>query len=226
MSLVAASGVWKEFRQGGECVTALRDVTLAIEPGEFLLITGESGSGKSTLLGLLATLDRPTRGAVVAFGRPVEALSSADLNEIRSRRIGVVFQDFLLIRHLSARDNIRLPFLMAPGQDTGDLTDALIARLKIQHRQRQKPDSLSRGEMQRVALARALVHRPDVLFADEPTANLDRPNAELIWRHLQDLNANEGLTVVVATHGMEFADCSTRLVRLNDGRMVADERRD
>jgi len=225
MSFIAASAVWKEYRQGEETVAALRDISLAVEPGEFLVITGESGSGKSTLLGLLATLDRPTRGTVEIFGMQVDTLTSAKLNELRGKRIGFVFQDFLLFRHLTARDNVRLPFLVIPGVAEPALPDNLLERFKIRHRQNQKPDSLSRGEMQRVALARALVHRPDLLFADEPTANLDRSNAEIIWQHLRALNADEGLTVVVATHNLEFVDRSTRLLRLEDGRIVSDDRR-
>jgi len=223
MALVEGERLWKEYSQGGEKIVALQDISLQIDPGEFVVITGESGSGKSTLLALLGTLERPTRGTVRFLGRTVDALTAAQLDEIRRKHIGFVFQDFLLVRHLSAFDNVRLPALLSGGWEAERAAEALIERFHMSRRRSQRPGALSRGEMQRIALARALINRPQILLADEPTANLDRANAETIWAHLGELNRSEGLAVVVATHNPDTADHATRVVRLADGAMVTDE---
>jgi ABC-type lipoprotein export system ATPase subunit len=224
VGLIEASAVWKEFPQPGESVVALRDVNLTIERGDFLLITGESGSGKSTLLSILGTLDRPTRGEVRFMGEALESLPSKRLDAIRSRHIGFVFQDFRLVRHLSAIDNVRLPQLLSGESPVSDRARSLIDKFKVSHRCRHKPDTLSRGEMQRIALARALINRPEAVFADEPTANLDRTNAGIIWHHLRQLHHDEDLTVVVATHNLDLAETGDRVIRLDDGRVASDEK--
>lgn len=222
MGLIEASAVWKEFPQPGESVVALRDVNLTVERGDFLLITGESGSGKSTLLSILGTLDRPTRGEVRFMGEPLESLPPKRIDAIRSRHIGFVFQDFRLVRHLSALDNVRLPQLLCDEGHVSERARALVEKFKIGHRARHNPDMLSRGEMQRIALARALINRPEVVFADEPTANLDRTNARIIWQHLRQLHQDEDLTVVVATHNLDLAEGCDRVIRLDDGRITSD----
>ncbi|HXI03586.1 MAG TPA: ABC transporter ATP-binding protein, partial [Candidatus Saccharimonadales bacterium] len=171
--MLEAEAVWKEFDQPDERVVALRDVTLAVAEGEFVAVTGESGSGKSTLLSLLGAIDRPTRGEIRFRGEPLGAATPGRLAEIRLRRIGFVFQDFLLVRHLTVSENVMLPAALAAAEDPRGRADALLARVGMAHRAGHRPGDLSRGEMQRVALARALVNRPEVLIADEPTANLD-----------------------------------------------------
>ncbi len=223
MSLVAATGLRKDYRQGGDVVAALRDVALAVEEGEFLCVTGPSGSGKSTLLSLLAGLDRPTRGSVTFRGEALETASSGRLAELRRTGMGFVFQDFRLVRHLTARANVRLPLLFAG--DGEDRADELLERVGLAARAGHRPHELSRGEMQRVAVARALVHDPAVVFADEPTASLDRANREAVWRLLSELHTERGLTLVVAAHDAEQVPGAARTVRLADGRMVEPLRR-
>ena len=221
-ALLGASGVRKEYPQPGTTVTALAGITLAVERGEFVVVTGESGSGKSTLLSLLAGMDRPTRGGVRFDGEALESAAPGRLARIRRERMGFVFQDFRLVRHLTVLGNVRLPLLFAdPGRDA-DETTRLLERVNIAHRARHRPDDLSRGEMQRAALARALANRPDVLFADEPTANLDRRNAGILWELIGDLH-RDGLTVVAATHHVEAVPGERRIVRLDDGRIASDE---
>ena len=219
-ALIEARAVWKEFSEPEQEVVALRDVSLRVEAGEFLTITGPSGSGKSTLLSLLGALDRPTRGTIELAGESLDSASPRLLARIRRERLGFVFQDFLLIRHLSAMANVRLPLLFCDGDD--DLARRLVERVGLSHRAKHRPDALSRGEMQRVALARALVGRPDVLLADEPTANLDRRNSQVIWELLQELSDSDGLTVVVATHDADAVGGAGRVLRLDDGGIEAD----
>lgn len=219
MSLVSAADLGREYRQPGGNVVALRGVTLAIEEGEFLGVTGPSGSGKSTLLALLAGLDRPTHGSVAFRGEPLESASAGRLAELRRTEMGFVFQDFRLVRHLSARANVRLPLFFA-GNGTGrDRVERLLERVGLTARAGHRPHELSRGEMQRVAVARALVHRPAVVFADEPTASLDRANRDAVWALLRELHAEGGLTLVVAVHDAERIPGTARTVRLEDGRL-------
>ncbi len=219
MSLFEIDAVWKEFPQPGQDVMALEDVSLTIEPGEMVTITGESGSGKTTLLTLLAGIDVPTRGAIRFLGKTLDTASTGDLTRLRRDNMGFVFQDFLLVRHLTVLDNVRLPLLFT-GADMGSrFPTQLLQRVGLGHRLGHRPDALSRGEMQRVAVARALVNRPHVLIADEPTANLDRRNGRIVSNLLHELHS-DGLTVVVATHNTELIRNPDRLFELDDGRVV------
>ena len=165
MPFLEARELWKEFAQPGQDVTALCDVSLDIERGDLVVVTGESGSGKTTLLSLLAGLDRPTRGVVRFRDTEVSSATTGRLAEMRREHMGFVFQDFRLIRHLTVLDNVRLPVLLGGAASLAEDALRLIERVNMSHRLRQRPDSLSRGEMQRVALARALVNRPAILFA-------------------------------------------------------------
>jgi putative ABC transport system ATP-binding protein len=222
MPFLEAQGLWKEFPQPGQTVAALRGVSLAVERGEFVVITGESGSGKTTLLSLLAGLDRPTRGIVRFRDAELNGAAAGRVARLRREHMGFVFQDFRLIRHLTVLDNVRLPALFGGGASLAEDALRLIDRVNMTHRLRQRPDSLSRGEMQRVALARALVNRPEVLFADEPTANLDRRNSDVIWDLLRELHDSDGLTLLVATHSHDPARGAGRVLRLDDGSLVSD----
>ena len=224
MPFLEAQGVRKEFAQPGQSVVALRGVSLAIERGEFVVVTGESGSGKTTLLSLLAALDRPTQGVVRFRDVALDSAPAGQLARLRREHMGFVFQDFRLIRHLTVLDNVHLPVVFGAADPLADDALRLIDRVNMSHRLRQRPDSLSRGEMQRVALARALVNRPEVLFADEPTANLDRRNGNIIWDLLGELHDSDGLTIVVATHSHDTARDFRRILRLDDGNLVSDEK--
>jgi len=219
MALLEARALEKRFAQGGQEVVALGGVSLAVERGEFVVVTGESGSGKTTLLSLLAGLDRPSGGAVLFGGESLERAPSERLARLRRESMGFVFQDFRLIRHLTVLENVRLPLLFGAGRTREADAARLLERVSLAHRLRHRPEALSRGEMQRVALARALVNAPTVLFADEPTANLDRRNGRAIWDLLRDLHETDGLTIVVATHDADPLCVPGRILRLDDGRV-------
>jgi ABC-type lipoprotein export system ATPase subunit len=220
--VMEARGVRKEYPQPGQSVVALRDLSLKVEQGEMLSITGESGSGKSTLISLLGALDRPTRGDVLYRGESLASAGPERLSRLRLERFGFVFQEFHLVRHMTVEDNVRLPLALQGSVNGMDRVRALAHRVGLDGRARRRPDELSIGERQRVALARALVNRPEILFADEPTASLDRRNADIIWDLMESLNREEGLTVVVATHNMELASRASRVISLRDGAIDAD----
>lgn len=218
--LVRVSGVRKAYRMGDRVVEALRGVDLAIvEPG-FYAIMGASGSGKSTLLHLLAGLDRPDAGSLHVAGWTLESLSERQLTEYRRHRIGIIFQQFNLIPTLSAIDNVILPGLLG-GRSRGELVDqgqSLLHSLGLKDRSNHRPDALSGGEQQRVAIARALLYSPSVLFADEPTGNLDSGSSEQLWRVLRQLAEERGVTVVMVTHEPTAAIHCRRVHVLRDGR--------
>ena len=223
MELIEAKGLGKEFGPSAQRVAALSDVDFTLAAGESVIITGESGSGKSTLLSLLAALDRPTSGEIRLRGERLDNCTAEELARIRRSSFGFVFQEFLLIRHLTALDNVRLPLAFCRPDSGPEEAELLLETVGMADRAHHRPDALSRGEMQRVALARALAGGPEVLFADEPTANLDRRNAEALWGLLGKLNETTELTVVVATHDADRARGSGRVVRLEGGRVVPDE---
>jgi putative ABC transport system ATP-binding protein len=200
-------------------VHALRGVDLRIDRGELVAIVGPSGSGKTTLLQLLGGLDRPTSGTILFEGHDLAALPQSKLTALRLRTIGFVFQQFNLIPTLTAAENVELA--LGPAGVRGDVrrirVAELLAAVGLAERGRHLPTQLSGGEQQRVAIARALANDPDVLLADEPTGNLDSATGEEILTLLQELNANEGRTVVVITHDASVAARASRTVRLKDG---------
>jgi len=219
--VVEAEGLTRSF---GADVHALDEVSLAVEPGELVVVRGASGAGKSTLLGCLAGLEEPTAGTVRLFGVDVGALSEEARARLRRERVGFVFQDIRLVAHLTARDNARLAGLVlggAAGRAAAARADELLARFGVAHAADRRPSGLSRGEAQRVALARALAHRPGVVFADEPTASLDPDSGKAIWALLVELARDEEqrVAVVAATH--DDAPEGARLVRLENGRLSA-----
>lgn len=222
MPLIETKDLCKEYPQPGGCVTALRDANLAVERGEFVVVFGESGSGKTTLLSLLGALGTPTRGSVRFEGEALESASSSRLAALRCAHFGFVFQDFLLVRHLTALDNVLLPLSFSGRQDLAKDAGPLLEHLNLGARLGHRPDALSRGEMQRVALARALITQPKVIFADEPSANLDQANSAVVWDLLQRFHREKGLTVIVATHNQDMARRATRGVRLAFGEVVSD----
>jgi putative ABC transport system ATP-binding protein len=210
----------RHYGEGETAVRALDQVSLRVERGEMVALVGASGSGKSTLLNILSAVDRPTSGVVNVDGVDLGAASEADLLRLRRESIGLVFQAFHLVPHLTVEENVAVPLALAGGRDP-ERVDALIARVGLEHRRRHVPGELSGGEQQRTALARALIHRPKLLVADEPTGNLDSRTGEEVLHLLTELHREEGLTLVLATHERRLADATDRVFELADGRLVS-----
>jgi len=222
---IRVQGLKRVYMRGHQEVHALDGIDLDIGKGEFLSVVGSSGSGKSTLLNLLAGLDTPTSGSIEIEGRRLSAMSRRELARYRALRVGMVFQTFNLIGHRTALQNVELGlyFTDLPRSQRRPRSTAILQRLGLGDRLEHRPADLSGGEQQRVALARALVTEPDLLFADEPTGNLDQENTNEIAALLRNLHS-EGLTVVLVTHDMELAGSLTqRIVRLHYGRVSAGE---
>jgi len=218
--ILEARGVTKRYELGKTTVEALRGVTLAVQPGEFVALMGPSGSGKSTLLQLLGGLDRPTTGSVVFEGADISHLSDSQATKLRRERTGFVFQAFNLIPLLSVRENIELPFTIAGGaKDARERVKRVIELVELTGKEGHRPDQLSAGEQQRVAVARALVTRPSVLLADEPTGNLDYTNSgellDALWRSCE----HERQTIVLVTHDARAAAYADRVLVIGDGRI-------
>jgi ABC-type lipoprotein export system ATPase subunit len=217
--ILEAQGLRKSYDD--QQIEALRGVSLSIEAGEFVAITGPSGSGKSTLLHLLGGLDTPTSGTVLFRGGPLG--SSIDLDSYRCHHVGFIFQAFYLLPTLCASENVQTPMLAASNRGGGNreqLAQALLCELGMEHRMRQRPNQLSAGERQRVAIARALANKPSILLADEPTGNLDSANSARIMEVLTGIQKSRGMTLIVVTHEDEIANSAPRHIRLRDGRIV------
>jgi putative ABC transport system ATP-binding protein len=224
--ILEAHDLTKRFELGESSVEALKGVSLAVQPGEFVALMGPSGSGKSTLLQILGGLDQPTTGVVVFEGRDISRLSDDDATRLRRERTGFVFQAFNLIPLLNVRENIALPFTIA-GLDAsrGELRDRIrdvIALVELTGKERHRPDQLSAGEQQRVAVARALVTRPSVLLADEPTGNLDYTTGGELLDALWKSCDGAGQTIVLVTHDARAAAYADRVFVIGDGR-IRDE---
>ncbi|MEM0450397.1 MAG: ABC transporter ATP-binding protein [Nitrososphaerota archaeon] len=219
--------VWKVYRTGSVEYPALRGVTLRIEDGEFVAVVGPSGSGKTTLLNLVGALDLPTKGDIVLNGTSYTSLGRSGLNELRRKELGFVFQTFNLLSHLTALENVELPLITAgvPRSERRRRALEMLARLGMENKASKKPTELSGGEQQRVAIARALVNNPSVILADEPTGNLDSANAKNVVELLREINEREGKTILLVTHNLEIAEYADRIVRMRDGRVESEVRR-
>lgn len=222
MAFVEADNIEKIYDCPDQRIAALKPSSFSIEEREYVIITGESGAGKSTLLSLIGALDRPTGGRMCVAGADFGTMSPSAMAEFRLHNIGFVFQDFCLVRHLTALGNVRLPLLFSKRLNDGKGAEAMLQRFNMGHRLHQRPAALSRGELQRVALARALINEPRLLLADEPTANLDARNARIVWDHFAELNQNDGLTIIVVTHNPHVAAGVTRVMTLDDGSLIED----
>jgi ABC-type lipoprotein export system ATPase subunit len=227
MPILDARGLTKVYRRGASEVRAVDGITLSVEPGEFMAIMGRSGSGKTTLLDLLGCLLRPTDGELEIDGRSVIGATDGQLATIRRERVGFVFQEFNLIPSLTAIENVLLPLRYGPRRrDAKRRAAELLELVGLASRASHRPTELSGGEQQRVAIARALVNEPAVVLADEPTGELDSTTSDTLMETLRDLNRERGVTMIIVTHDAGIAGATDRVVRLSDGRVVADEGRD
>jgi putative ABC transport system ATP-binding protein len=219
--MIRAESLTKEYLSGGQPLAVLKDITFEIAAGGLVAIVGPSGSGKTTLLGLLAGLDRPTRGRVVVDDQDLTRLTEDGLARFRADRVGFVFQTFHLIPTLTARENVQVP-LELRGEDGAARADELLERVGLEGRGHHYPAQLSGGEQQRVALARAFCNRPKILFADEPTGNLDGATGARVVDIMLELNRELRTTTILVTHDLELARKARRIIRLADGMIVED----
>ena len=219
---VSATALTRTYGDGDSAVHALRGVSLDLPAGQLTAVMGPSGSGKSTLMHLLAGLDTPTSGAVRVAGEDITRMKDRDLTRLRRRHIGFVFQSFNLLPTLSAEENVLLPLSIAGRRPPAGEVDALMERVGLAERRDHRPAQLSGGQQQRVAIARALITRPTVLFADEPTGNLDSGAGAGILALLRDAVDLDGQTTLMVTHDPRAAAIADRVLYLADGRIVAD----
>jgi putative ABC transport system ATP-binding protein len=219
---VSARAVTRRYGDGESAVHALRGVSLEVPSGQFTAVMGPSGSGKSTLMHIMAGLDRPDGGAVHIAGEDITWMPDRRLTKLRRRHIGFVFQSFNLLPTLTAEENIVLPLTIARSRPPREAVDALLARVGLTERRHHRPAELSGGQQQRVAIARALIARPTVLFADEPTGNLDSAAGTAVLDLLREAVTADGQTIVMVTHDVRAAAIADRVLFLADGRVVGD----
>ena len=224
-TLIQAEAVSREYRLGETIIRAVNEVSLTVRRGEFLALLGSSGSGKSTLLSLLAGLDRPTSGAIRVQDRNLSELNAEELARYRRETVGMVFQSFNLLPRMTLEENVELPLRLAEvdrNERESRVREAL-ERVGLGPRKQHRPSELSGGEQQRGALARALVNRPTILFADEPTGNLDSVNGEQILLLMQEFQNSLGMTIIMVTHERPLAEkFANRIAVLSDGRLVSE----
>jgi putative ABC transport system ATP-binding protein len=220
--MIELQNVTKSVRSGSEELTILDDVSVTIDAGQFVAVTGASGSGKSTLLGLVAGLDAPTSGSIIVDGDDITKLGEDRLAKIRSEKIGFVFQSFHLIPSLTAYENILIPMEILGLPDVRQRAGQLLEQVDLANRGHHYPSELSGGEQQRVAIARAFANSPKILLADEPTGNLDTKNGQHIFDLMKDLHSTSGVTLILVTHDANLAAQAQRRIVLADGRIVDD----
>ncbi len=226
MSIISLQDLKKTYTLGDNVVQALAGVSLEIEPGEFVAITGPSGSGKSTLMHIIGCLDRPTEGKYLLDGKDVSGLTRDELADIRNRQIGFVFQGFNLLPRTSAVENVEVPLLYSrpvmPVAERRDKAMKALIAMGLGDRAHHHPNQLSGGQQQRVAIARALVNEPTLILADEPTGNLDSVTSIEVMRILQELRERRGITIVLITHEPDIAAYGTRVIAVRDGKILSD----
>ena len=220
--MLIAREVTREYRSGDQNIAVLRNVSFTIPQGAFVAIVGPSGSGKTTLLGLLAGLDTPTSGSVILDGHDLTAMSENERARLRGEKVGFVFQSFQLIPTLTARENIQVPLELQGTPGAAARADELLERIGLAQRGHHFPMQLSGGEQQRVAIARAFANSPRILFADEPTGNLDATTGARVFELLESLNREAGSTIVLVTHDSALAQRAARTIRLSDGAIAGD----
>jgi ABC-type lipoprotein export system ATPase subunit len=223
--LIQAETVSREYRLGETVIRAVNEISLTVQRGEFLALLGSSGSGKSTLLNMLAGLDRPTSGAIRVQDRNLSELDADELARYRRETVGMVFQSFNLLPRMTLQENVELPLRLAEvnRNERESRVGEALERVGLGARRQHRPSELSGGEQQRGALARALVNRPTILFADEPTGNLDSVNGEQILLLLREVQNSLGMTILMVTHERPLAEkYANRIAVLSDGRLVSD----
>ena len=224
MAIIELRDIFKTYFLGEIDVPVLKGITMSIEAGEYVALMGASGSGKSTLMNILGCLDRPTSGDYLFDGEEVGRASGDRRAKIRNRKIGFVFQSFNLLPRTSALENVCMPLYYTAGDLSGrEVTRrgrAMLERVGLAERMNHEPSQLSGGQQQRVAIARALINHPPVLFADEPTGNLDSKTSVEVMKLFETLNS-EGITIILVTHATEVADCAKRTIHIQDGLIVS-----
>jgi putative ABC transport system ATP-binding protein len=215
-SVIEFKNIWKTYKMGNEEVNALAGMDLTLERGSFTAVMGPSGSGKSTFLHVAGILDTPTRGTFKINGNETSKLSSKEQALMRRNEIGFVFQRFNLMHQLTVLENVMLPMIKQDEAKAKELVD----KMGLAGKYNKRPGQLSGGEQQRVAIARALINDPSIVFADEPTGELDTKNANAIMQILQDLNRKEGVTIVVVTHNKESAEFADEIIEMRDGNII------
>ncbi len=226
MNIITAKNIKRTFGSGPLLQEVLKGIDLTVEEGEFVAIMGKSGAGKSTLMYQLSVLDEPTSGEIFIEGINVVALNEAEATTFRLNTLGYVFQDYALVPDLSAEENVMLPILMR-GEvwaKAGEIARQAIADVGLPDKYKNLPAELSGGEQQRIAIARAIAGKPKILFADEPTANLDSVSGQSVIDLITSLNRDFGQTVVMVTHEREYAESANRIIHMEDGLVVREER--
>ncbi len=220
--IVESRAVTKSFIDGTSVVQILKGINLTISKGEFVAIMGKSGAGKSTLLYQLSLLDAPTAGSIILDGSVVDGWSNTSRTKFRLYTLGYVFQDYSLLPELTALENVMIPLLMqgVSRENAARRAQGVLDSVGLVHRSKNLPSELSGGEQQRVSIARAIVHKPKIVFADEPTANLDLASSRIVMDIFKRLNKEEGLTIVMVTHEEDYGNMADRIIRLSDGMVI------